>query len=261
MRILRRIVIAAPILIVVLVACVGWVAPIALSFYAARKAPAIARIVPTELKEQSVSQAPGTRLTYLGYQFEVPWTDLDETQTKLYPKEKSEQNRVDLRFRSGLRLVVTAAPQGEFGKTVCEETHISPQDFEASFGKSDYSFLRTVYEFSPERMNHWSVSTAVHAREGVLLTLKSLIPSKSAVSGIFKVGNQNYQGFQQGDPRVREDAINLELFSDDGGIEFILLQKGYRSGPVTQPELNRIIQSLHKAPQSNLPLRGEKLGG
>jgi len=39
------------------------------------------------LKDTSVSEAPGTKLSYFGYEFEVPWSDLDESQTKLYPAE------------------------------------------------------------------------------------------------------------------------------------------------------------------------------
>jgi hypothetical protein len=80
----------------------NWIAPVALSFYAAKKAPAVASIVPTELNDKSVSQAPGTKLSYFGYEFEVPWSDFDETRTKLYPKDKPEKTRVDLRFHSGL---------------------------------------------------------------------------------------------------------------------------------------------------------------
>lgn len=247
MTIVRRIVITLGVTLVILIVGAYWVAPVALSFYAAKKAPAIARVVPTELKDKSISQVPGTKLSYFGYDFEVPWTDLDEAQTKLYPTNKPEKTRADLHFRSGLRLVVTASPRGQFEKTFSEELHTPRRVFEAFFGKSDYSFLRTVYEFSPDKINHWSLSSAVHNREMVFLTVKTIVPSKSAESGIFNVENQNYKGFQQGDPRIRQNAINLELFSDDGGIEFILWQKDYGSGPVTQAELNRIIQSLRRA--------------
>lgn len=249
MRIVRRILITIAISFVVLFVGGYWGAPIAVSFYAAKKAPAIAGVVPTELRDKSVSQAPGAKLSYFGYEFEVPWTDLDEAQAKLYPTNKPEKTRADLHFRSGLRLIVTASPRRQFEKTFSEE--LPRQDFEAFFGKSDYSFLRTVYEFSPDKMDHWSLSSAEHAREAVLLTVKSLVPSNSAESGIFNVENQNYRGFQQGDPRIRQDAINLELFSDDGGIEFILWQKDYGSGPVKQAELNRIVQSLRKAPRTS----------
>ena len=91
-----------------------WIVPVAVSFYSANKLPATAKVVPTDLQDHSVSQAPGTRLSYVGYDFEVPWTDLDNAKTTLYPKDKSEKNEVILTFRSGLRLAVTAVPAKEF---------------------------------------------------------------------------------------------------------------------------------------------------
>ena len=44
-------------------------APVALSFYAAKEAPGVKRVVPTELKDNSVSGAPGQKLSYFGYEF------------------------------------------------------------------------------------------------------------------------------------------------------------------------------------------------
>lgn len=254
MRILRRALITLAVATLVLVVGVEWVFPVAVSFISAQKAPRVAGIVPTELKDKSVSQVPGSKLSYFGYEFEVPWTDLDDTQTKLLPKDSSEKNRADLSFRSGLRLIVTAVPQKEFEKTLSENTHTSPQDFEASFGNSDYAFLRTVYEFSPDKMHHWSLSSSIHAREGILLMLKLIIPSKAAEFGIFYVDNQSYQGFQQGSPGVQGTPIILDLYSDDGGIDFIILRADqHDSDVVTQPALNRIVQSLRKDSRKELP--------
>ena len=87
MRILRRIVVTVALTVTIIFVGVSWVALVALSFYAARKVPPVARVVPTDLKDTSVSEAPGTKLSYFGYEFEVPWSDLDESQTKLYPAE------------------------------------------------------------------------------------------------------------------------------------------------------------------------------
>lgn len=116
MRLVRRILVTTVVTLGVILACVYWIGPIGLSFYAARKALPVARIVPTDLKDHSVSQALGTKLSYLGYEFEVPWSDLDETKTVLYPKDKPEKTRVVLAFRSGLRLMVMAVPPREFAQ-------------------------------------------------------------------------------------------------------------------------------------------------
>jgi hypothetical protein len=43
----------------------------------------------------------------------------------------------------------------------------------------------------------------------------------------------------------------LDLYSDEGRVEMIFFQADYRNYKgVTQPEINRIVQSLHKAPQN-----------
>jgi hypothetical protein len=112
MKLARRILTTVVVTLAVIFVAVRWIGPVALSFYEARKVPPVARVVPTDLRDVSVSQAPGRKLLYLGYEFEVPWTDLDETRTKLYPTNKPEKTMAVLTFKSGLRLMVMAAPPG-----------------------------------------------------------------------------------------------------------------------------------------------------
>jgi hypothetical protein len=71
-KLLRRILVIVAITVAVVFVGVEWIAPVALSYYGARKAPAVTRVVPTDLKDQSVSLAPSSRLSYFGYEFEVP---------------------------------------------------------------------------------------------------------------------------------------------------------------------------------------------
>jgi len=247
MRLLRRILITIVVTLAIIFIGLYGVASVALSYYEARKAIPITKIVPTELEDRSVSDAPSTKLSYLGYEFQVPWSDLDETQTKLYPSDKPQKVRADLHFHSGLRLAVSVGPPRTIETQVANDIHTSPQVFEALFGKSDYSFLRTVYEFSPERIRHWPPSSTRSSRDTVLLMLKSILPSKPAESGIFNIQNANYKGFQQGNPMREHDGLILSLYSDEGGIEFVLSLKNYNGQGITQSELNRIIQSLRKS--------------
>ena len=251
MRLVRRILVTVAIVFAVILASACWIAPVALSFYAAKKAPAIARVMPTDLKDQTTSQGPGTKLSYFGYDFEVPWNDLDEAKTTLYPKDKPEKTRVVLGFRSGLRLIVTAVPAREFANEFAADFKMPAQKFEAVFGQgtatSDYNFVRNVYEFTPAKMHYWSLSTGVHYREQAVLIVKSLMPAKAAETGIFYVRNKDYHGFQQGDPKLRQDSLILDLYSEDNHFEVILLQKDYHDPTgVTQSEINRIIQSLRR---------------
>ena len=257
MRLLRRILLTVAVSLAVVFVGLNWIAPVALSFYAAKKAPPVTRVIPAELKDKSVSEVPGKKLSYFGYEFEIPWSDLDETQTKLYPSDKTEKCKVDLRFRSGLRLVFTAIPPREWANGFATDMKVSPQVIESAFGnetmKSDYNFVKHLYEFTPDKMNHWAASPQVHYQEQYLLIFKSVALPKSAETGIFNLHNASYEGFQQGNPQARQDGIIVDLYSDEGSVEVIFFQKNCRnSAGVTQPEINRMVQSLHKATQGEL---------
>ena len=179
MRILRRVVVTAVVTIAVIFATAYWIGPIALSFYAARKALPVASVVPTDLKDTSVSQAPGTKLSYFGYDFEVPWSDLDESKTKLYPADKPVKTVVLLTFRSGLRLKVNAIRAHEWTSDPSPEIRMVALTVAANFGyeatKSDYSLVKAIYGFTPDKMHYWTLEPRVHNREQMLVVIKSIM--------------------------------------------------------------------------------------
>ena len=248
MRLLRRILVTAVVTLTVIFVFIYWIGPVALSFYAVRKAPAVFKVVPVDLKDFSVSQAPGTKLSYLGHDFEVPWTDLDDSKTVLYPKDKPEKTRVVLTFRSGLRVMVTSIRPREYADGFATDFKMPARSFESVFGPgtatSDYVFAKNIYEFTPASMHYWSLSTTVHYREQAHLIIKSMMLVLEADTGIFRVQNIDYKGFQQGDPNVRTGRILVNLYSDAGEIEIAFLLKDYHSMPLKQSEINRVIQSL-----------------
>ena len=250
LSLLWRVVLTIAITLAVIFVGIEWIAPIALSFYAARTAPQVARVVPTELQDHSISHAPGQKLSYFGYEFEVPWNDLDENQTKLYPKNKP-QFRADVHFHSGLRVIVSAVPAGDWIDELANDLNVPKQRIASNFGDSDYDVERTILEFTPDSMNHWSLSPRVHAHEAFLLVLKSLIPLKPANSGIFNIHNPAFKGFQEGTPKLEKDGIYIHLFDRDGSIEFIFVEKTTERGfsGVTQADVNRIIESLRRVPE------------
>ncbi len=80
--------------------------------------------------------------------------------------------------------------------------------------------------------------------------IKSVALLRWADSGIFNLQNQAYKGFQQGNPQVRQTGLAVELFSDEGGIEFLFNQKDYKNpAGISQPEINRIVQTLRRVPR------------
>ena len=241
LSILRRILVTLVISCGVILAGAFWIAPMALSFYAAKTVPATARVTPVDLRDHSVSQAPGLRLSYVGYDFEVPWSDLDEAKTIFYPKHKREKTEVVLAFRSGLRLMVTAVPAQEFNHEFAADLTTPSQP-----PTSDYVLARDIYEFSPEKMHYLSLSSEIQSRDQAMLNLKSILSAKPAENGIFNIQNASYKGFQQGNPKVRQDSLLVNLYSDDGSVQFKFSQKDYPAG-VTQAEINRVVQSLQRS--------------
>ena len=140
-----------------------------------------------------------------------------------------------------------------------QDVKMTPAAFAAVFGPkavdSDYEFMKRVFEFSPDKMHHWALRPPVHAREEVLLVIKTIVPSRPAKSGIFNIHNASYEGYQQGNPNspsAKEDGIVLTLYSPTETFELVVAQ-GKSAHLITQPEINRIVQSLHKV-EPNSPV-------
>lgn len=205
-----------------------------------------------------MSQTEGAKLSYLGYEFDVPWNDLDDAKTQLYPKDKPDKTMARLYFSSGLQLIVITGPPHSMADELTKTNFkMSPQAFAAVFGQpakdSDYEFMKRVFEFTPAKMHPLAFSTVVASREQVLLLTKSIVPSKPAETGIFYVNNGSYRGFQQGSPETRQDTLLFDLYSAAGSVELLFVQKNYtnRQG-LTQPEINRTVQSLRRVPPSEV---------
>jgi len=254
MRIARRILVILAVVLTVAFIAIYWMTPVAMSFYSSTKAIPVTRVLPADLKDNSISQAGGPNLSYLGYDFEVPWSDLDESKTEPFPKDKPDKTVARFHFRSGLQLLIFTGPPHSFYDQFTKEIKMVPAGFIAAFGTgattSDYKFMKRVFEFSPDKIPHWTTTPAIQSRVTALLLAKSIIPTRSAQTGIFNLHSAAYEGFQQGnpnDPQTSKDGLFLSLYSSDGGIEIMISEKDYKgSGAVTQPEINRIVQSIHR---------------
>ncbi|HET6177429.1 MAG TPA: hypothetical protein VFE61_10880 [Candidatus Sulfotelmatobacter sp.] len=117
--------------------------------------------------------------------------------------------------------------------------------------------MKRTYETTPDNVHAWTFSSRVRREELILLALKSSFldevgaghSSNPAETGIFNLQSQGYRGFQYGNPQIRQDMLELRLYDGDGSVDIKFLQTGYEEpAGVTQPEINRLVQSLHKAP-------------
>lgn len=249
---MKRILLIVAIALGVAALTIFYIIPVALSFYAARRAEPVTRVVPVELSDHTISQARGMRLSYVGYEFDVPWEDLDDSKTQLYPTSKAEKTMAVLVFRSGLKLEVSSLHPREFAALCATEFKLPAANIDAVFGQgsstSDYVAMKNVYAFTPDKMHHWSLTPRVFARETVLLITKSLMPSRPARSGVFNVQTGDYRGFQQGNLNLDRKAVIISLFANDGGVELIFdAEHCTNPAGLTQPEINRVVQTFRKA--------------
>jgi hypothetical protein len=198
---------------------------------------------PMELADLSVAQAPGQTLSYFGYEFEVPW-DIDQGKTKQIGKMEL------IAFRSGNALVFSRAAPREFVQTFLSTTKVDPDKVRTLWGgealASDYSLHRLILEATPREVTLFTPREDA-VRSSMLILFKGIMTPRGGESGIFRVRTDKFQGFQYGDPQARPKSLNVEIFADDGGLSFAFAQKGQGLSPaITQPEINRVIQTVRK---------------
>lgn len=213
----------------------------------ARKTPVV-RNVPIELSDLSISQAPGMKLSYFGYEFEVPWNDVDQTKSRFIG-----ENRVLIAFRSGNALSVWKGSPRELVNTVLESGKIDPETFRQSYGdaalQSDYIFHRMILEATPDRVTPF-VSRKQAVSQAMLILMKAISAPRGADSGIFAVSAGDFKGFQYGQPLSAPHGFSVELYSDGCSLDFIFGQKVNGPTVISQSDINRILQSLHKEPST-----------
>jgi len=168
----------------------------------AKKIPGL-NVVPQPLMDYSVSDAPGTTLTYFGYSIEVPWTA--SSKIREGPKNSGTSGIVQVKFASGQDLLVIA-PDDQSGllseiandqSLHMEMLGLALKDLTSRPAYDQYSALlnttpSTVRAFGPRREA---------ARARMLLMIKGIAFPSSLETGAFSFQFPNKHGFQIGDPR------------------------------------------------------------
>jgi hypothetical protein len=211
----------------------------------ARKLPFV-KLTPIVLTDESVSQESGMNLSYFGYDFEVPWTDFDQEKTKIV-----SGNKAIIAFRSGNILSVWSGQPHEFMDGVLKEAKANRDDFRKLYGdealKSDYNFKRLILESTPGKITLLT-SDQTATSQWVLLMLKAICVPGDPNSGIFDVQGKEFKGFQYGRPQNPPKHLSVELFPENGHLDLIFDQKQNGPAVISQADINRIIQTIHKAP-------------
>lgn len=211
----------------------------------ARKLPFVKR-TPVPLTDVSVSKVPGTTLSYFGYEFEVPWTDIDSEKTKVVGG-----NKAIIAFRSGNVLSVWSGQPHEFMNYLLEQGKLDKDTFRKIYGdeslQSDYNFKRLILEATPNKITFFT-DRRTAASQGMLLLVKAICVGGDPNSGIFTVQGREFRGFQYGLPQNPPKRLSVELFPEDGHLDFIFGQKLGGPTVISQSDVNRIVQTIHKVP-------------
>jgi hypothetical protein len=210
--------------------------------YQFRKLPDVEK-TPVHLTDLSVSNVPHRSVSYFGYEFELPSDDLDAEKEKTFGTVHVSY------FRSGNAFWFSTFPPKDFVNGVIKTGNLGPQELKQLYGEdtleSDYAFHKKMLELTPSQITPF-ISRKQAVAGQVLLLIKAISMPK-AVSGIFSIQTRDFKGFQFENPQTRPPRITVELFSNDGGIDIIFMEK-VGALAISQAEINRVIQSIHKTP-------------
>lgn len=212
--------------------------------YTYRKMPDVAK-TPVPLSDLSISNVRHRTASYLGYEFELPWDDVDEQKDKT-------SGAIHVSYsRSGNAFWFSTFQPKEFVNTLMKTAKLDPQGFRQLYGdeafESDYAFYQKMLHLTPSEITPFV--SRKQAIAGQMLLLVKAISMPRAGSGIFSIQTPGFEGFQFENPEAWPLRITDELYSNEGGIYVIFLQRVDGTAPkISQPEINRVIRSIRKLP-------------
>lgn len=202
---------------------------------------------PVPLADLSITQSPGRKLSYFGYDFEVPWDDVDPAKTRVIGG-----NKAIVVFRSGNAVSFWSDDSYEPLAPLLADGKVGWSDLEQMFGKevtqSNFAFIRAVLDMTPDKFSPLMPKKLAIER-GSLFMMKVTTMRASADSGIFSVATKEFNGFQYGrPPLVSPKYLSVELFRDKKHVDVIFGQKLRGSVTISQADVNRIVQSIARTP-------------
>lgn len=118
------------------------------------------------------------KLSYVGYEFEVPWTDLDEARTKVIGG-----NKAIIVFHTGNVLSVWSGPPHELRDAILREWEMEPETFANIYGRdalqSDYKFMHNILEATPQGISIFGLTEAGGRPIDVALSQGDLLARRS----------------------------------------------------------------------------------
>jgi hypothetical protein len=204
-------------------------------------------VVPQALGNTVLAKQAGLKLSIYGYEFEVPWADIDNDKTR------SKGSLTIYYFRSGPFLMFMDPEKVVNAKKILladdEKRRFVMQVWGEKTLESNYTLTKAVVETSPTQISIFAPRAKVLGLS-ILLMFKP-ITAMGGETGIFTFDTPTIRGFQMGDPDKRPKYISVRAF-DMGDHQLYLtfgIQNG-ASGQITQAEINRVLQTLRLVSKS-----------
>ncbi len=204
-------------------------------------------VIPRALPNTTSSKQPGLKLAAYGYEFEVPWADIDKNKTR--PGDSVSVYY----FRSGQFLMFGNPEKAVNAKEIFlpddEKRKVATQMWGEKTVESNFALTKAMLETSPAQMSIFAPRAKVVGL-GILLVLKTT-PATGGQTGIFAFDTSTIRGFQMGDPDKRPKFISIRAFDmDDHQLDFTFgIQNGF-AGQITQGEVNRVLQTVRRVTKS-----------
>jgi hypothetical protein len=196
---------------------------------------------PERLADTKASTADGSTLEYYGYRFEVPWKGID--------RDSNEGRAFEVRFKTG-QVIRFLNP--EFFQDDPINNHVAKDDrdyfvraFEAGVHESKYEQVKAIVSATPSQWSPFR-SHEKFARVWILLNIKGLwFEHNTAPPDIFSIETSSYRGFEFSGLSRDWQNVTLNLFDGaDRRFQINVLGDARSGVRITQPEINRIIQSF-----------------
>jgi len=233
------------ILLTILIVLSGLLGPPLSIYFAARwearRVPGV-KVTPQPLADYSVSDAPGATLSYFGYEFEVPWN------AGFKKKAFGKNGLMQVEFESGQNVTfIVPGDQSGLLTEIAQDQSLGGKNLQVLFGdlmnRSAYDQYAALLSTTPSSIRAFG-PRAEAARGLALLTIKAIAFTPSLETGVFSFELPDKHGFQIGDPGESR-SVGLEVFDRRGHHVEIFCGTTKNSSRLTQPELNRVLKSLH----------------
>jgi hypothetical protein len=201
---------------------------------------------PRPLANTTASISEGTTVSYYGYKIDAPWKGID--------KESNEGRAVEIIFKTGQKIVFVN-PQYSDRDPISSDYHVASDDLrlvlEPGRREPKYEQFKAVISTTPSQLSPLRFRREF-VRTRVLLEIKGLwFEHNTAVPDIFSFETKDYRGFEISDLSSDRQIVELNLFDREDHWFTVNISCDARSGvKLTQPEINRVIQSFGAASPS-----------